>query len=161
MWFLPPYGTFYVASPADWYRISSFGSVAVLLMFVIARLKLVARRRMAFPLGYVFATAYAALATAISLVMFHTAPLPRFMDIFLVGIAATVYFFAISPAAYLLVISIAVSAWILPPDGSFAIAKPADLYRIASFAAVSGLLIFLTSRLKKWSAQTAGALGGN
>lgn len=161
VWFLPPVETFYIADPVDWYRLASFLSISILLLFVIARLKVEAKRNYAFPAGYVFATAYAAIATVVALITFHSQPLPRFMDIFLVGIGITAYFFAITPAAYLLALSVAVSAWILPPTGSFAISRPEDWYRLLSFTAVAGLLIFLTGRLKKWRGQTAGALSRN
>lgn len=158
VWVSPPVGSFYVADPADLYRLASFASVSMLLMFVIARLKHRAAQKLSFPLGYVFATAYAAIALVTTLVMSHSQVIPRFMDIFLVGIAVTAYFFTISPATYLLAISVAISAWILPPSGSFAIANPLDWYRIFSFTAVAALLIFLTDRLKRWSAHTTGAL---
>ena len=44
--------------------------------------------------------------------------MPRFNDIFLVGIVLTCYLFTWQPAAYLLGISVLVSAWVLPPNGS-------------------------------------------
>ena len=157
-WILPPEGGFYVAGPAGWYRVVSFGAISFLLMFVIARLKQKSAQKQSFPMGYAFATAYAAVALAAMLVMFDSQPAPRFMDIFLVGIAVTAYFFTITPATYLLAVSIAISAWLLPPTHSFAIANPSDWYRIFSFTAVAVLLILLTARLKRWSAQPAEAL---
>ena len=148
-WFLPPSDSFLVDSPTDWYHIVSFSAVAVLLIGVITLLKMGTQRKSVFRLGYLFATAYAAVATLIAVLTYRSQPLPRFMDIFLVGIAVTAYFFAISPAAYLWLLSVAISAWILSPMGSFAIADPADYYRLISFSAVSALLILITSRLKK------------
>jgi hypothetical protein len=152
LWILPP---------AGFYRVLSFALVSGLLLFVINRLKMEVQGRPASRLGFVFATAYAGLATAIAFLAFRAQPLPRFTDIFLIGIAITAYFFTMTPAAYLLLISIAVAAWILPPAGSFAIASPADCYRLFSFTAVAGLLIFLTGRLKKWSEQRNSPLRQN
>jgi K+-sensing histidine kinase KdpD len=117
--------------------------------------------RLANPRGYIFATAYACLAILVIHITFTTTPMPGFDNIFLVGIAITAYFFTITPAAYLLLLSVAAAAWILPPTGSFAIASPADWYMVLSFAAAACLLILLTARLKKWSAHGAGTLQGN
>jgi len=161
MWVLPPWGSFYVADRADWYRLVSFGNVSVLLIFVIGRLKREVKRNQPLALGYIFATAYAAAAMVVALMTFHSQPPPRFMDIFLVGIAITAYFFTVTPAAYLLAISVAISAWILPPAHSFAIARQQDWYRILSFTVVAALLICLTGRLKRWSIAPIGALGRN
>ena len=160
-WVLPPSDSFRVASPTDWYRIFSFSVVSVLLIGVITLLKMGAVRKSVFRLGYLFATAYAALATLIAVFSYHSQPLPRFMDIFLVGIAATAYFFAITPAAYLWLLSVFISAWILPPMGSFAIADPADYYRLVSFSVVSALLILITSRLKKGAAKAPSAFAAS
>ena len=154
-WVLPPADSFKIADPVDWYRISSFAAVSVLLMGVIAKLKRETRRQPAFRLGYLFASAYAVVATAIAAIAFGAHPLPRFTDLFLVGIAATAYFFDFAHAAYLLALSVGVSAWILPPGGSFAIADPVDCYRLFSFTLVSGLLILIASRLKKGALKTA------
>jgi hypothetical protein len=41
-----------------------------------------------------------------------------------------------------------VSAWVLSPDGTLAVASSVDLYRLFPFTLVSLLLIFVISRLK-------------
>jgi Domain of unknown function (DUF4118) len=160
VWILPPLDRFSGASQVDFYRLLSFALVSGLLIFVINRLKMKAQTRES-RLGFLFAAVYAGLATAVAFLGFRAQPLPRFTDIFLIGIAITAYLFTATPAAYLLLISITVAAWILPPAGSFAIASPANCYRLCSFAAVAGLLIFLTGRLKKWSDQRNSALREN
>ncbi len=154
-WVLPPADSFKIAEPVDWYRVSSFAAVSVLLMCIITQLKSEARRRSMFRLGYLFASAYLVGATMVAVIAFGSHPPPRFTDLFLVGIAATAYFLNFAQAAYLLAISVGVSAWILPPGGSFAIADPVDCYRLFSFTLVSGLLILITSRLKKGALKTA------
>jgi uncharacterized protein DUF4118 len=148
-WILPPTGSFRVASATDVYRIFSFSAVSLLLIGAITLLRMGPVRKSVFRLGYLFATAYAALAALIAVLTYHSQPMPRFMDMFLVGIAATAYFFAVAPAAYLWLLSVFISAWVLPPMGSFAVADPEDYYRLISFSVVSALLILITSRLKK------------
>jgi K+-sensing histidine kinase KdpD len=148
----------------SWLWQIAFGVIVASLLYweqLSAWVRALVQRKRAFPLGYLFATGYAILGVLILEVTFTARPLPRFEEIFLAGIAITSYFFTITAAAYLLAISVAVAAWILPPVGSFAIASPADCYRVLSFAAVSGLLILLTGRLKKWSSQNRGALPEN
>ena len=99
-------------------------------------------------LGFVFATCFALVASPVTLTVFQSQVLPRFNDLFLVGVVLTAYLYTWESSTYLLVISLLVSAWILPPNGSFRVAGFADWYRLASFAALSTFLIFLISRMK-------------
>lgn len=99
-------------------------------------------------MGFVFATLFAAVATAVTTVVFAANPLPRFNDIFLIGIVLTAYFFRWEPAIYLLGVSVLASAWVLPPNGSFRVVGFAEWYRLLSFALVSLFVIFLISRGK-------------
>jgi len=103
-------------------------------------------------LGFVFATGYALLASPLVVAIFGAQSLPRFTDIFLVGIVLTAYLFSWEPAVYLLVVSLGFSAWILPPAQSFKVASGADVYRLASFTAVSVLIIVLFRQRKRQSA---------
>jgi hypothetical protein len=160
VWILPPAGSFTVVDPADWYRVCSFAIVAISLIWGIARLKVEARREPVSRRAFAFATIYAIFATLMVLVVFNSKPIPRFNDIFLVGIAVVAYLFTASSAAYLLGIAVAVSAWVLPPGGSFVIAQSEDYYRILSFCAVAGLLILIMDRLKKCGPQTQSAYSG-
>ena len=85
--------------------------------------------------GFLFASCYALVVTPVVYTLFETHPLPRFSDLFLVGIVLTAYLFTWHGAVYLLAIATMVSAWVLPPDGSFAVGQPEDWYRIFSFTA--------------------------
>lgn len=159
LWYLPPAGNFTVASLTDSLRILSFAAVSGILILVTRRLK--TRKPIASSpvMGYLFATVFAIVGSIVNVFGFHAQAVPRFNDIFLVGIAVTAYFFSVPSAAYLLVLSAAISAWILPPNNSLLIATPADWYRLISFSAVAALLIFITARLKTWRSQTAALQG--
>jgi hypothetical protein len=98
--------------------------------------------------GLAFATLFALIASPLTLTLFDGRPLPRFNDLFLVGIVLTAYLFTWDAAAYLLVIAVAVSAWVLPPYGSFLVSGFKEWYRLISFAAVSIFMIYLITRLK-------------
>jgi len=158
LWVLPPLGSFHLARAMDAFRIASFACISALLIFVMRHLKSRRGRQTPSPLGYLFATTCALVGAMINFIGFHGQPVPRFNDVFLVGIAVTVYFFSVTPATYLLALSIAVSAWILPPGNSFWVQSLADCYRLISYTVVAGLLLFLTARLKTWSSH---ALQGN
>ncbi len=98
--------------------------------------------------GFAFATLFALVASPIAAILFEGYALPRFNDIFLIGIVVTAYRFRWEPSIYLLAISLLVSAWVLPPYGSFRVAGFAEWYRMLSFAAVSVVLVYLVSRGK-------------
>ncbi len=99
-------------------------------------------------MGFAFATLFALVACPVTVMIFANNPLPRFNDLFLIGVVLTAYFFRWEPALYLLGISLLVSAWILPPTGSFHLAGPIEWYRILSFGLVSLLLVCIVSRSK-------------
>jgi K+-sensing histidine kinase KdpD len=99
-------------------------------------------------MGFVFATIYALLAVPFALSLVDGQPMPRFNDIFLIGIALTAYIFTWDSAAYLLVISILASAWVLPPHGTLWINGAAEWYRLISFTAVSVFILMLLTRMK-------------
>ncbi|MEO8598131.1 MAG: hypothetical protein ABI759_32725 [Candidatus Solibacter sp.] len=98
--------------------------------------------------GFLFASLFALIASPLTVTLFDGHPLPRFNDLFLVGIVLTTYLFTWESAIYLLVISLGVSAWILPPTGSFTILGFTDWYRFISFALVSVVMVVLITRLK-------------
>jgi len=107
--------------------------------------------------GFAFASCFAVVASPVTVALFQGHPLPRFNDVFLIGIVLTAYLFAWQPAAYLLVIAVFVSAWVLPPYGSMRVEGAAEWYRLASFTALGLFLIFLISRMKARSrASNAG-----
>jgi hypothetical protein len=109
--------------------------------------------------GFAFATLFALAATPLTLVLFEGHPLPRFNDLFLIGIVLTAYLFRWEPALYLLGIALLVSAWVLPPNGSFRVAGFAEWYRMLSFAVVAVVLVSLVNRSKarRQVKQQAGA----
>jgi len=90
--------------------------------------------------GFLFASAYAAVATMVAWRLFQGHLLPRFSDIYLLGIVLTAYRFTWRSAAYLFVLALAVSAWVEAPAS--------DWYRLVSFAAVAVCSIVVVARLK-------------
>lgn len=124
--------------------IGSLFYVRKLLAWVRSHLELKSRR----PYGYLFASVYALAASALVFGVFRNSQLPRFNDIYLIGIVLTAYFFTWDAAAYLLALAVLVSAWVLPPNGTLAVASAEDWYRIFSFTAVSVILMVLVGRLK-------------
>ena len=98
--------------------------------------------------GFLFASVFAIIASPLTVTLFEGRPLPRFNDLFLIGIVVTAYLFTWESAAYLLVIALGVSAWVLPPTGSFMIEGFTDWYRIVSFALVSVFMVALITRMK-------------
>jgi hypothetical protein len=84
----------------------------------------------------------------LTLTRFHAHPLPRFNDVFLVGIVMTACLFTWEPALYLLVTALGASAWILPPEGSLRVEPFVERYRLVSFAILSVFLVFLITPVK-------------
>lgn len=105
--------------------------------------------------GFLFASCYALVASTLICSVFRSLPVPRFNDIFLIGIVLTTYLFTWDAAAFLLAIAMLVSAWVLPPYGTFAVARMEDWYRIFSFTCVSVFVIVLVHRLKARLADAA------
>jgi hypothetical protein len=133
------------------------GAAAIIgSLFYVRRIVMWLRRhlglRSARAMGFLFASCFALVTSPLMWQLFNKQPLPRFNDIFLVGIVLTSYLFTWEPAVFLLVISLLVSAWILPPDGSLAVSEAQDWYRLFSFATVSVFLICLVTRMKSRSA---------
>lgn len=121
-------------------------------LFYLRRVTLWVRRYAGFrsprALGFIFATAYALVVSPVVCSLCRDRQLPRFGDAFLLGIVLTVYLFTWEGAAYLTVVALLVSAWVLPPYGTFALHGIADWYRLISLGLVSLFLIFLINHLK-------------
>ena len=151
------------AQPMVWHLLGASTLLTVLnWRKVMAFVEQYAGLRNARVSGFVFATGYALLTVPLALSFFDGQPVPRFNDIFVVGIALTVYFFSWEPAAYLFVIALLVSAWILPPYGTFGVSGFAEWYRLISFSAVSLFLILLLTRMKaKHASRMHGAASGD
>jgi len=99
-------------------------------------------------MGFAFASCYGLAASPLIFALVNSRPLPRFNDIFLIGIVLTAYLFTWEGAAYLTVISLAVSAYVLPPYGTFRISQFQDWYRLISFACVAIFVICLITMAK-------------
>jgi hypothetical protein len=128
-------------------------------LFYLRRVALWARKSVGLrsprALGFVFATSYALIASPVICSLYQYKQLPRFGDIFLLGIVLTVYFFTWEAAAYLLIVAVMVSAWILPPFGSLVVTGTANWYRLGSFTAISLFLICLVARVKTRHSSSA------
>lgn len=96
-------------------------------------------------MGFLFATLYASVASPLVYSLFRHSQIPRFGDIYLVGIVLTAYFFTWEGAAYLLAIAMLVSAWIY---AAFSRTTGLNHYALASFAVISLFLICLITRVK-------------
>lgn len=113
---------------------------ALYLSTAFAWLRERAGLRLLRPQGFLFASAYATIAAVIAFRLFQGHLLPRFSDIYLLGIVLTAYRFNWRPAAYLFLLAVVLSAWLQPPvSGS---------YWLVSFAVLSVCSIAVVSRLK-------------
>jgi len=121
-------------------------------LFYMRRVVVWVRRHVDFrsqrAMGFVFATAYALVVSPLVLALCRNGQMPRFGDLFLLGVMLTVYFFTWEAATYLLGLGVLVSAWVLPPDGTLAVVQTQDVYRLISFTLVSLFLICLIARVK-------------
>lgn len=111
-------------------------------------------------LGFAFATSYAMIVSPVICGLYRYKELPRFGDIFLLGIVLTEYFFTWEAAAYLLFVAVIVSAWILHPSGSLAVTGTANWYRLSSFSVVSVFLICVIARVKSRHSAPASRQDG-
>jgi hypothetical protein len=132
-------------------------------LFYLRRVTLFVRKHAGFrsprALGFIFATAYALVVSPAVCSLFRHSQLPRFGDIYLLGIVLTVYFFSWEAATYLLVIAVLVSAWVLPPYGSLELTRLSDWYRLSSFTVISLFLICLIARVKARGGSSASERG--
>ena len=108
------------------------------------------RLRSARAMGFAFACLYSLLSLGVFLNLFdlNGQPMPRFNDVFLIGIGLTTYFFTWDSAAFLFLIGALFSAWILPPNGTMRVEGISEWYRLLSFSSVSIFIIFLVNRIK-------------
>jgi hypothetical protein len=83
-------------------------------------------------LPYFVAAAYSLVVAAIGIFVFQPPP-PRFMDLFLVGIALTTARWSWRPAMVMYFCSLLTVAWILPPNGSFAVTEGHDQLRMGLY----------------------------
>lgn len=110
--------------------------------------------RSARSMGFLFATGYALVASPVVLAVFNARPVPRFNDIFVVGIVLAAYLFTWESAVYLLVISIGFSAYVMHLHFGGTPGSVQDVYRLISFAAICVFLIHLITRMKSRIAKS-------
>jgi K+-sensing histidine kinase KdpD len=84
-------------------------------------------------LPYLVASIYA-LATTWGILLAFGTPPPRFMDIYLIGIAFCYARWSLGPALMLYISSLVFAAWILPPRNSLMVSDGFDLYRMFSYS---------------------------
>ena len=90
--------------------------------------------------GFLFASAWAAIATLLACRLFPEHLLSRMDDIYLLGIVLTAYRFTWRSAAFLFVLALALIVWMRPPA--------ADWSWLISFATISLCSIVVMARLK-------------
>jgi hypothetical protein len=98
--------------------------------------------------GFLFAAIYGTATSTLMLTLFTGRTLPRFNDVFLVGILLTGYLFTWEPAVCLLAVSMLVSIAMVSQTGGFRVEGFAQWYRLTSFTVVSALTIVLIQRIK-------------
>lgn len=96
---------------------------------------------------YLFAVAYSLAASAVVLEL-HSVP-PRFMDLFLVGIMFSTLQWSWKQGAVIYVVSLATSAWILPPYASLEVSGGANQYRMLSYTVTAVLAMQVIERAKR------------
>lgn len=99
-------------------------------------------------LPYFVATAYSLAVAAIGIFAFQTPP-PRFMDLFLVGIAFVTARWSWRPAAVMYFCSLLTVAWILPPKGSFAVTEGHDQLRMALYGITAAVIMIAVEYAKR------------
>jgi|SRR5579864_4479665 len=101
---------------------------------------------------YFFAVSYSVIVACIAIFVFDTLP-PRFMDLFLIGIAFTTTRWSWRPAAVMYFMSLLVLAWVLPPSGSFAVSEGHDRLRMTLYGCSSLAIIIAIELAKKTRAN--------
>ena len=105
--------------------------------------------------GFLFATLYGGIASLVALHLFGGHPVPRFGDIFLIGVVLTVHLFSWQPALFLYFGSLPVTIYVLPPFGQFRIGRSDDVYRIVSYSVCCLFLIWIVERQRAKRVPTA------
>jgi K+-sensing histidine kinase KdpD len=99
-------------------------------------------------LPYFVAAAYSLAVAAVGIFVFDTPP-PRFMDLFLLGIAFTTARWSWRPAAVMYLCSLLTAAWILPPNGSFAVSEGHDQLRMALYGITAVVIMIAVEYAKR------------
>jgi len=99
-------------------------------------------------LPYFVAVAYCLIVASVGLFVFQPPP-PRFMDLFLVGIAFTTARWSWRPAAVMYFCSLLTVAWILPPGGSFVVSEGHDQLRLALYGITALVIMIAVEYAKK------------
>ncbi|HKW97775.1 MAG TPA: DUF4118 domain-containing protein [Bryobacteraceae bacterium] len=96
---------------------------------------------------YLFVATYFLCVTCIAIFAFATIP-PRFMDVYLIGIAFIAARWSWRPAILLYFLSLLMLAWVLPPMNSFVVSEGHDQLRLALYGATA-LAIILAIELAR------------
>ena len=96
--------------------------------------------------GFLFAALYGTISSLVTLLVFRAHPVPRFSDIFLIGVVLTAHLFSWQPAIFLYVGSLLVTIYVLPPFGQFRLSGEGDVYRILSYSVCCIFLIWIVER---------------
>ncbi len=83
--------------------------------------------------AFLLATAYCIAVSAYGGLLFDSLP-PRFMDLYLIGIAGFAVRYSSSVALWIWMLSIPMTAFLMPPRGSLAISEGFETYRLVSYS---------------------------
>ena len=96
---------------------------------------------------YLVAAAYV-LAVSLGIAFAFPVPPPRFMDVYLIGIAFSYARWSMGPALFIYFSSLFFAAWLLPPAGTLVVSEGHDVYRMISYSASVGAVILAISFCK-------------
>ncbi len=110
--------------------------------------------------GFIFATAYAVLALAIRHAMTGALP-PRLLDVFLIGVGVTTYFFSWIPAVALLIASLGIVQFTTPAT-LWPAQRPAlqNILSLLVYCSACGAFIVAVERLRRKIAFWRGKADG-
>ena len=96
---------------------------------------------------FFLAAIYTIAVSAFIAFSFDTPP-PRFMDLYLVGIAFFAARWSAGPAFLIYLFSVVFCWWLLPPRGAFVISEGYEGYRMLSYSAVAMAVILVIDYVK-------------
>jgi hypothetical protein len=99
---------------------------------------------------YLLAVSYVLIVSAAIGYVFPTPP-PRFMDIYLIGIALVHSRWSAGPAWVIYLLSLVFAAWLLPKSGTMVITEGYNVYRMISYSVTSLILMRTIEKLKSRS----------
>jgi K+-sensing histidine kinase KdpD len=100
-----------------------------------------------FHLPYLMASAYVLIVSTAIAVVFPSPP-PRFMDVYLIGIAVAHWRWSAGPAWLIYFLSLIFSAFLLPPHNSVLVTEGHDIYRMVSYTITAVVVMRVIESLK-------------